>query len=117
MYLITIFLFLQNEIVSYFAVDVDSTFSTLLGKHMIYLTHLASYIVVVIMLFIYIYLKCAFSTVNVVISLFASKEKYSENEDVVNVTIRLDTELPDGVDKIPINYTTADGTASKPYKL
>ena len=58
-----------------------------------------------------------FPTVNVVISLFASKEKYSENEDVVNVTIRLDSELPDGVDEIPINYTTAEGTASKPYKL
>jgi len=54
-----------------------------------------------------------FVTVTVEISLFASKEKYAENEEVVNVTIRLDSELPDGLDEVPINYTTADGTASK----
>jgi len=54
-----------------------------------------------------------FFAVTVEISLFASKEKYAENEEVVNVTIRLDTELPDGVDEVPIDYTTEDGTASK----
>ena len=56
-------------------------------------------------------------TVTVEISLFASKEKYAENEEVVNVTIRLDSELPEGVNEIPINYTTADGTASKSWVI